>query len=99
VTEIDKATLRVLSDAAFGQKYRLELMLVIAANLRDPISLTDLAASANLGISQIQGAFRALVEVGLLQQVHSPNHRRKLYVADAESSAWRWAAEMRDRAA
>lgn len=99
MSEDGKATLRELSDAAFGQKYRLELMLAIAKDVREPVSLTDIASAVQLGVSQVQGAFRSLVEVGLLVPTPSTDSRRKLYVADAESSAWRWAAEMAQRAA
>jgi DNA-binding IclR family transcriptional regulator len=99
VTNTDKATLRALSESAFGQKYRLELMLLIAGDLRGDVYLTDLASEAGLGPSQIQGAFRSLVEVGLLTPAPSADPRRKVYRADRRSAAWAWAAEMAARAA
>lgn len=90
----NKAKLRELSDAAFGQQYRLECMLAIAADLAQDVSLTELAQRVGLGTSQIQGAFKALVDVGLLVPKSSSDRRRKVFQPTTTSSAWKWAREI-----
>lgn len=95
----DKAKLRKLSEAAFGQQYRLECMLEIGLDLRRAVSLTDLADRVGLRASQIQGAFKALVDVGLLSPAPAADRRRKAFQPVARSAAWRWAAEIAETAA
>lgn len=90
----DNESVRAASDLAFGQRYRLECMLAIASDLDREVSLSALAEELRLSPSQIQGAFRAMVGTGLLTPVASADHRRKIYVANAESAAWRWAKEL-----
>ncbi|MBX3100772.1 MAG: hypothetical protein KF761_14490 [Salinibacterium sp.] len=93
----DKARIRATSDIAFGQMYRLECMLAIAANPTEQFSLSSLADELRLRPSQIQVAFKALVDTGLLAPVPTSDHRRKGYRVNGESAALRWAEELEAR--
>lgn len=89
--------LRVLSRAAFGQAYRLEVMLAVADSGDGLVSLTDLARALDQSPSNIQGPLRSLVSVGLLSDVPSGDSKRKYYIRNP-SAAWDWAREMRQLA-
>jgi hypothetical protein len=87
-------TLQGLSLNAFGQSYRLELMLAIAARFDDGlVTLTDLAQELHLGLSKIQGALSSLVALGLLTEMPSENARCRFLLRDP-STAWQWADEL-----
>lgn len=46
--------MRVLSDVLFGQRYRLELMVAIASSDDGLVCLTDLAATLEVTLSNLQ---------------------------------------------
>lgn len=85
--------LRRLSRLAFGQNYRLEVMLAVARSEDGLVTLTDLSRELRLGNSQIQGALSSLVAVGLLTPLPSDDARRRFLLRNA-SPAWRWAEEL-----
>lgn len=86
-------TLRGLSRDAFGQSYRLELMLAIARSEDGLVTLSDLANELRLGTSKIQGALSSLVAVGLLSVMPSDDARRRFLLRNP-SAAWQWAEEL-----
>ncbi len=90
----DNAQLRALSEVAFGQRYRLECMLRISQTPDAEVSLTELASELDLLPSQIQNAFGALVEVGLLRRIDTKDRRRKSYRCVRDSPAWAWAHDL-----
>lgn len=87
--------LRALSQAAFGQRYRLELMLAVAESEDGIVCLTDLAHTLNVTISNLQQPLKALVATGLLSPLPAGDSRRKFYMRNP-SAAWAWAAELGD---
>lgn len=89
---------RALSRAAFGQTYRLEVMLAVARASDGLVNLTDLAQAIAQPPSNIQGALKSLVAVGLLSEIPSGDSKRKFYMRNP-SAAWTWAEEMASIAA
>lgn len=87
--------LRALSQVAFGQRYRLELMLAVADAQDGIVCLTDLAHTLNVTISNLQQPLKALVATGLLSPLPAGDSRRKFYIRNP-SSAWAWAKELAD---
>ena len=90
----DLAALRAVSRAAFGQQYRLEVMLAIAESDDGLVCLTDLAAALRLPVSNVQGALKSLVATGLLTEMPTGGSKRKFLLRNS-SAAWEWAREMR----
>ncbi|HVV74606.1 MAG TPA: MarR family transcriptional regulator [Mycobacteriales bacterium] len=88
-------SLRALSRAAFGQTYRLEVMLAIADSDDGLVTLTDLARELDIATSNVQVALRSLVGTGLLSELPKDDNRRK-YLIRNPSSAWEWVREMRN---
>jgi len=87
------ASLRRVSRHAFGQAYRLEVMLAISRAEDGLVNLTDLASALGLSPSQIQGALRSLVAIGLLTEM-PPGDSRRRFLLRNHSAAWTWAEEM-----
>lgn len=87
--------LRALSRAAFGQTYRLEVMLAVADSEDGLVTLTDLAKALDISTSNVQVALRSLIATGLLSELPRDDNRRK-YLIRNPSSAWDWAREMRN---
>jgi hypothetical protein len=90
----DRTALRAVSRAAFGQQYRLEVMLAIAESEDGLVCLTDLAAALRLSVSNVQGALRSLVATGLLAEMPTGDSKRKFLLRNS-SAAWEWAREMK----
>ena len=91
------AELRAFSRSAFGQAYRLEVMLAVADSSDGIVNLTDLAHELGQSTSNIQGPLRSLVEIGLISPAPQGDSKRKHYIRNP-SAAWQWAREMRDEA-
>jgi hypothetical protein len=74
VSTVDPAHLRDKSQVAFGQRYRLELMLAVAASDDGIVCLTDLARQLDVSISNLQippAEFLQLDQLGrLLRALH-----------------------------
>lgn len=85
--------LRALSQVAFGQRYRLELMLAVADAKDGIVCLTDLARTLNVTISNLQQPLKALIATGLLSLLPAGDSRRKFYLRNP-SAAWTWAREL-----
>ncbi|MFJ1768051.1 hypothetical protein ACIOD2_47580 [Amycolatopsis sp. NPDC088138] len=96
MTEMDVERLRRVSQHAFGQRYRLELMLAIAGTGDGIVCLTDLAKTLEITISNLQSPLRALVETGLISPLPRGDSRRKFYIRNP-SAAWAWAQELNER--
>jgi hypothetical protein len=93
----DRVILRERSLAAFGQRYRLEVMLVAAAAEDGFVSLSDIARQLDVAVSNVQGPVRCLVALGLLTPVPHGDLRHRFYLRNP-SAAWAWAIELRDQA-
>ncbi|WP_309111670.1 hypothetical protein [Saccharothrix sp.] len=93
----DRVLLRDRSQAAFGQRYRLEVMLAVAAADDGFVSLSTLAGQLGITISNLQGPIRSLVSLGLLTPVAHGDSRHRFYLRNP-SAAWAWAEELRDQA-
>lgn len=93
VTEIGAEQLRQVSQHAFGQRYRLELMLAIAETDDGIVCLTDLAKTLDVTISNLQSPMRALINTGLISPLPRGDSRRKFYIRNP-SAAWTWACEL-----
>jgi hypothetical protein len=93
VSAVDPVHLRDKSQVAFGQRYRLELMLAVAASGDGIVCLTDLARELDVSISNLQGPLRAMVGAGLLTPLPRGDSRRKFYIRNP-SAAWTWAHEL-----
>ncbi|MGW4587751.1 hypothetical protein ACWEKJ_10520 [Amycolatopsis thermoflava] len=93
MTEMDAERLRQVSQHAFGQRYRLELMLAIAETDDGIVCLTDLAKTLDVTISNLQSPLRALVSTGLVSPLPRGDSRRKFYIRNP-SAAWAWAQEL-----
>jgi len=93
----DRVILRERSLAAFGQRYRLEVMLAAAAVEDGFVSLSDIAKQVDVAISNVQGPVRSLVRLGLLTPVPHGDSRHRFYLRNP-SAAWAWVAELRDQA-
>ena len=89
----NREKLRAVSQAAFGQRYRLELMLAVAEAEDGIVCLTDLARALDVTISNLQHPLRAMVGVGLLSPLPAGDSRRKFYIRNP-SAAWDWALEL-----
>lgn len=89
--------LRALSQAAFGQRYRLELMLAVADSSDGIVCLSDLAGTLGVAISNLQQPLKALLTTGLLSPLPAGDSRRKFYIRNA-SAAWQWARELQEAA-
>jgi len=86
--------LRALSRAAFGQTYRLEVMLAVADSSDGLVTLTDLARTLGLSTSNVQLALKSLIATGLLSELPKGDSRRK-YLLRNPSPAWDWALQLR----
>lgn len=86
-------TIRKRSAMAFGQSYRLEVMVAIAESDERRISLSDIAQALGVPASSIQKPLRALVDLGLLTESADSSTRKKYYVRN-ESSGWTFAYEL-----
>ncbi|MEW2507078.1 hypothetical protein AB0878_42145 [Amycolatopsis sp. NPDC047767] len=96
MTGMDAEWLRRVSQHAFGQRYRLELMLAIAQTDDGIVCLTDLAKTLDVTISNLQSPLRALVNTGLLSPLPRGDSRRKFYIRNP-SAAWAWAQELSEQ--
>lgn len=85
--------LRARSTAAFGQSYRLEVMLAVAESTDRRVCLSDLARELDLTTSNVQKPLRALIDVGLLSGPISADLRKKMYTR-IDSPAWDWAYQL-----
>lgn len=94
---VDLGRLRALSRAAFGQTYRLEIMLAVADVDDGLVTLTDLARTLDLSTSNVQLALKSLVATGLVSELPKGDNRRK-YLLRNPSPAWDWARQLRDQA-
>lgn len=90
--------LRQLSRDAFGQTYRLEVMLAVAESPDGLICLTDLAQELRISASNVQLALQSLVKTDLVARLPRGDSRRRHYVRNP-SAAWDWARQMKDLAA
>lgn len=90
----DLAQLRSLSRSAFGQAYRLEVMLAIAESPDGLVTQSELAQQLGVSVSNVQGPVASLVSCGLLTEMPRGDSRSR-YLLRNRSAAWDWAREMR----
>lgn len=89
--------LRELSRAAFNQAYRLEVMLAIAESEDGLVTLSDLATTLDLPVSNVQKPLQSLIKVGLLSSAPQGDSRSKFYLR-VDSAAWEWTTELKETA-
>ncbi|MFS0701278.1 hypothetical protein AB6N24_15015 [Cellulomonas sp. 179-A 4D5 NHS] len=94
MTEAYEAELRAMSRAAFGQNYRLEVMLAVADAADGLVNLTELARTLDLPTSNVQVPLKSLLTLALISEAPSGDSKRKYYLRNP-SHAWAWAREMR----
>lgn len=88
---------REVSQAAFGQRYRLEVMLQFASDEDSLLCLSDLAAAIGTAASNLQKPLRSMLDTGLITQLDSGDSKRKFYLRNP-SAAWGWAQELKELA-
>ncbi|WP_425310716.1 helix-turn-helix domain-containing protein [Ammonicoccus fulvus] len=91
---VDTEVLRDLSRAAFGQAYRLEVMLAVADSDDGLITQTELARELGVSVSNVQAPVRSLIGCGLLTQLPQGDSRSKFLMRN-RSAAWEWVKELR----
>lgn len=84
---------RAMSQAAFGQKYRLEVMCAFSESSDGLLCLSDLAARIGTVGSNLQKPLASLVATGLISPLESGDSKRKFYLRN-RSAAWAWAKEL-----
>lgn len=86
-----------MSQAAFGQQHRLELMLCIA-NAEDGIfSLTELAKALDVTMSSLQRPMDSLLATQLISALPDADSKYRYYTRNP-SAAWSWAQELAQQA-
>ena len=98
MASLDRVHLQRLSQVAFGQRYRLQVMLAVAAAEDGFVSLSALARELDVATSNLQGPIRALVALGLLAPVPHGDSKHRFYMRNP-SAAWGWAQELSSYAA
>jgi hypothetical protein len=93
MTDALVAELRRISKTAFGQTYRLEVMLAVADSEDGFVNLTDLARTIGQPVSSIQAPMRDLIDLGLVSEAPSGDTKRKHYLRNP-SASWLWVREM-----
>lgn len=88
---------RDVSQAAFGQRYRLEVMLQFASAEDSLLCLSDLASAIGTAASNLQKPLRSLLDTGLITQLDVGDSKRKFYLRNP-SAAWEWALELKSLA-
>lgn len=96
-TDDETEALRRLSRAAFGQTYRLEVMLAVAKAPDGLVTQTTLARNLGVSVSNVQKAVRSLLDCDLLTELPQGDQRSKFLLRNP-SAAWAWAEEMRKMA-
>lgn len=86
-----------MSEALFGQKYRLEVMVAIASSEDGLVCLTELAKHLELTPSNLQNPLRDLVRCGFLSRLPPGDSKRRYYRRN-ESLAWAFALEAASQA-
>lgn len=91
---VEREVLRSLSRAAFGQTYRLEVMLAVADSSDGLVTQTELARELGVSVSNVQAPVSSLIGCGLLTQLPQGDSRSKFLMRN-RSAAWDWAKELR----
>jgi IclR helix-turn-helix domain len=94
---VDLTVLQLLSRAAFGQAYRLQVMLAIADSEDGLVTLSELARSIGTATSNVQAPLRSLIECGLLTEMPRGDSRSKFLLRNP-SPAWDWARHLYEQA-
>lgn len=94
----DQVELRRLSRAAFGQTYRLEVMLFVAES-DGFVTQTEIAQALGLSsVSNVQAPVRSLIDCGLLTPMPKTDNRSR-FLARTDSPAWDWVRQLGAQAA
>lgn len=89
----DIETLRAVSKLAFGQTYRLELMLTILESEDGICTLTELATRLNVRVSSIQLPFETLISLGMLIPIPESDTKFRHYIRN-DDIGWSWARQL-----
>lgn len=93
MTHPRRAELRVRSRAAFGQRYRLELMLAIRDVEDGLFTLTDLTRTLGVAMSSLQKPIEDMAAIGLVTALPTNESRFRYYTRNP-SAGWDWALEL-----
>ncbi len=85
--------IRARSTAAFGQSYRIEVMLAIAEADSRHVALSEISKRLHIQMSSVQRPLQSLVEIGLLTRSEDSSTRTKNYIRN-ESTGWQFAYEL-----
>ena len=88
-----REAIRRVSNAAFTQRYRLELMLEVADSDDAIVSLTELSKALGVTTSNIQRPFESLVLTRLITPLPDSDSRFRYHIRNP-SAAWDWAYEL-----
>jgi hypothetical protein len=91
--DLSRDRARRLSQAAFGQQHRLELMLAIVDSEDGIVTLTELSRKLDVTMSSLQRPMESLIETGLLTALPMSEFRYKHFMRNP-SAAWQWAQEL-----
>lgn len=85
--------IRKRSSDAFGQSYRIEVMIAVAEAEQRLVALSDVSRVLEVPPSSVQRPLQSLVEIGLLATSSDSSTRKKNYTRN-ESSGWMFAYEL-----
>lgn len=88
--------LRTVSKLAFGQTYRLELMLAILDSDDGICTLSELASALKVSVSSLQLPFDTLVALGMLTPLPEAETRFRHYLRN-DDAGWAWATQLASR--
>lgn len=81
---------RRVSQAAFGQRYRLELMSEILRSEDGIFTLTEMARAVGTSPSNLQGSIDKLLVLDLITRLPESETKSVHYMRN-ESAGWTWA--------
>jgi len=84
---------RQASQIAFGQRYRLELMLAVLRSEDGLFSLSGVARELGVTASNLQGPIESLLNLGLINRLPADESGAVYYLRN-ESAAWAWVQEL-----
>jgi DNA-binding MarR family transcriptional regulator len=84
---------RRASQLAFGQRYRLELMLKVLESDDGLFTLSEMSRELRIAVSNIQGPIESLLALGLISRLPTPDELGVYYLRN-EGAGWDWAFEL-----
>ena len=85
--------LRRASQLAFGQRYRLELMLKVLESDDGLFTLTEMSKNLSITVSNLQGPIESLLALGQISRLPTSEELGVYYLRN-EGAGWDWASEL-----